>query len=143
MGFKAADYSVCVITNRQNNRLFGMTCAWMMQVDYDKIVCLLGSQSVTGSSIRIGDTVGVSVLNENQKEIALHFGDHHSDEVDKFKNMPLEDNGAILIAGAARQMVCEVMDILHLKEIEEDSLIYLKIRSAKENTDAFLHYGDF
>ena len=45
MGFKALDYSVSVIAIKKKEELLGMTCAWAMQVDYDKMVCLLGAQS--------------------------------------------------------------------------------------------------
>jgi hypothetical protein len=41
-----------------------------MMVDYDKLICLIGSQSVTGKNIAKNDFIGVSALNKKQKDIA-------------------------------------------------------------------------
>jgi flavin reductase (DIM6/NTAB) family NADH-FMN oxidoreductase RutF len=143
MGFKAADYCVTVVAIEKNGRKYGMSCAWMVQVDYDKILCLLGSQSVTGSVICKGDKVGVSTLNKNQNGIALNFGDNHSNEVDKFVGINyINKNGAICICDSSREMYCEVIDVLHLSGIEEDNLLYLKIVDSRENNEDFMHYGD-
>ena len=142
MGYRASDYCISIVALENDNFKYGMTCAWMMQVDYDKIVCLLGSESNTGNVIKIGSYVGVSTLSKNQGEIALKFGDSHSKNVNKFKDVEFENkNGAICIKHASREMFCEVMDILSLKEIE-DKLIYLRIVEYKENNNEFLHYGD-
>lgn len=144
MGFRAMDYSVSILSYEKKDQKFGMTCAWGMQVDYDKLVFLLGSQSQTGNHLEVGDIVGVSVLNSKQKDLALQFGDHHSLEMDKFKNVVYEKEGtAIGFPNSARVMICEVIDILSLKEIEEDNLIYVRIKKSSENGNDFLHYGDF
>ena len=143
MGFHALDYSVSVIAYEKNERKYGMSCAWAMQVDYDKMVCLLGAQSQTGHNIEVGDILGISVLDYTQKDIAIHFGEGHSQEEDKFKDVDYKKEGAaLLIPNATRMLVCEVIDILHLKEIEEDSLIYVRIQASKESGDHFLHYGE-
>ena len=65
------DYSVSVIALKKNERKYGMTCAWFMPVDYDKLVCLLGTQSQTGHAIEKGDIIGVSVLNKSKEQIVL------------------------------------------------------------------------
>lgn len=70
MKYKAFDHGVNIITLEKNHQKMAMTCAWAMQVDYDKILCLLGSQSVTGNTIKKGDYIGISVLGISQKEIA-------------------------------------------------------------------------
>ena len=62
MGFKALDYSVSVIAIKKKEELLGMTCAWAMQVDYDKMVCLLGVQSQTGKALEVGDILGILSL---------------------------------------------------------------------------------
>lgn len=137
------DYSVSVIALKKNERNYGMTCAWFMPVDYDKLVCLLGTQSKTGHAIGKGDIIGVSVLNENQVNIANILGDKHSDEVDKLEGLDYEiKDTAILINNASRKMVCKVIDVLHLEGIEVDNLIYLNILSTEENDEPFLHYSN-
>ena len=120
-----------------------MTCAWAMQVDYDKVMLLLGQQSVTGQKIMPGDIIGVSALSQHQKEIALKLGDEHSDEVDKLEGIQhLEKDGAIYILNAARLMKVEVIEILHPKGIEEDNLIYGKIVEKIETIFPFLNMSD-
>ncbi len=143
MGFHALDYSVSVIAYEKEERKYGMSCAWAMQVDYDKLLCLLGAQSQTGQHLQKGDRIGISVLDKHQKDIAMHFGDSHSLETDKFKNIKYKQEGSvILIPQATRGLVCEVIDILHLDKIDEDQLIYVQIVSSEAMGDDFLHYGD-
>ena len=138
-----SDYSVSVIALNKDNRKYGMTCAWFMPVDYDKLLCLLGAQSKTGHNIKKGDIIGVSVLNENQVDVANLLGDRHSDEVDKFEGVDYEiKDTAILINKASRKMVCKVIDVLHLEGIEVDNLLYLNIVSTEENEENFLHYSN-
>lgn len=143
MSFKALDYSVSVIALEKENKFYGMTCAWATQVDYDKMVCLLGSQSHTQAVIRKGDYIGISVLSRNQRELALHFGEDHSANKNKFETIDyIQKNGAVLLPASARELYCKVIDILHLKGIEEDALLYVEILEGKENGDDFLHYSD-
>ena len=67
------------------------------------------------------------------------LGNNHSDEVDKFKNLDytLKDS-AILINNASVNMVVEVIDILHLPGIEEDSLVYGLIKSYTKSDEEML-----
>lgn len=107
-----------------------MICSWATQVDYDKIVMLLGAQSVTGRNIAKGDIIGVSVLSAWQEDVMETLGNNHSHEVDKFKDLDYTQEGsAILISGASVRMIVEVLDVLHLPGIEEDNLIYGLIKS--------------
>lgn len=137
------DSSVCVIGIEKNNHKYGMTCAWFMPVDYDKLVCLLGEQSETGKVIQKGDIVGVSILSKEQINIANNFGENHSNLINKFDNVNYEiDDTAILINNSTRKMKCKVIDVLHLEGIEVDNLIYLNILTTDENGDDFLHYSE-
>ena len=137
------DYSVSVIAYKKNNINYGMTCSWFMPADYDKLLCLLGTQSVTGHNIQKGDIIGVSILGVDQANIANQLGDNHSNEIDKFLGVDYEiKESAILINNASRKMVCKVIDVLHLEGIEVDNLIYSNILSTEENNDDFLHYSN-
>lgn len=143
MGFRAVDHSVTVIAFEKHGKKYAMTCAWAMMVDYDKLVCLIGSQSVTGKNISKNDFIGVSALNKKQKDIAERLGDVHSDEADKLKDLEVEYNDtAIVIKRASRQMICRVIDILHLPGIEEDNLVYLQIVESEEYNENFLHMSE-
>lgn len=130
MRLNAFNYGANAVCFKKNERKYGMICSWATQVDYDKIVMLLGAQSVTGKNIAKGDIVGVSVLSTMQEDVMNTLGNDHSDEVDKFEelNYTLVDT-AILINDASVTMVVEVIDVLHLAGIEEDNLVYGLIKS--------------
>ena len=120
-----------VIAYIKGGTRYGMTCAWATMIDYERLGMLLGSQSVTGNNLEVGDVVGVSALAKGQKEISLQIGSDHSDKVDKFENVPiLLEKSAILVQNAKVQMVCEVEKILHLTD-ESDRFVILKITSSK------------
>lgn len=134
MGFTAFNYGANVIAFEKENRKYAMTCAWAMQVDYDKILCLLGSQSVSGKAIKKGDIIGVSVLSNLQEAVAFKLGENHSDEVNKLEGIDyIFDDSAILIGGSSKTMKVEVIDVLHLEGIEEDNLVYGKVIKSIEN----------
>lgn len=138
------DGGVNVICFLKNGIKYGMTCAWGMQVDYDKVLMLLGSQSVTGKVLEVGDEVGLCALNNNQVDVSNKLGAKHSDQIDKFKGLNYRiDGNCILFDDSSRVMKAKVIDIIHLKEVEEDNLIYLRILENKKNDDNFLTYSSF
>ena len=134
MEFRAFNYGANAVCFKKNERKYGMICSWATQVDYDKIVMLLGAQSVTGKNISKGDIIGVSVLSTMQADVMDTLGSNHSDEVDKFENLnyTLMDS-AILINDASVNMVVEVINVLHLTGIEEDNLVYGLIKSYNQS----------
>ena len=143
MSFRAMDHSVTVIAYEKAGKKYGMTCAWAMMVDYDKLLLLLGAQSSTAKNIKKNDFIGVSTLSKNQKDLALRLGENHSDEVYKLSGIEKsQDDTAITINQASRTMICRVLDVYHLPKIEEDSLVYLEIVEKEENNDNFLHMSD-
>lgn len=119
---------VNVVAYKKNNHLFGMTCAWMTMVDYDKLVMLLGSQSDTAHALKVGDIIGVSALSSAQEEVANHFGDNHSLKVNKFESASYDEkDGAILIKGAKTRLKCRVFDISRVKGNDEDFLVFAEV----------------
>lgn len=143
MAFMAFNHGVNVVGLVKNSQNYCMTCAWAMQVDYDKVMLLIGQQSVTGQKIMPGDIIGVSALSKYQREIALKLGDEHSNEVDKLEGIQyMEKDGAIFILNAARLMKVEVIEILHPRGIEGDNLVYGKIVEKIETIFPFLNMSD-
>lgn len=135
MKLSAFNYGANAVSFIKNGKKYGMICAWAMQADYDKILMLLGAQSVTGKNIVKGDIIGVSSLNENQEDIVNALGSSHSDDTDKFTNVKHTINdSAILIDDASNCMVVEVLDVLHLDGIEKDNLVYGVVKSFVSNT---------
>ena len=105
-----------------------------MQADYDKILMLLGAQSITGKNISKGDIIGVSALNENQEDVVEVLGQNHSDDTDKFSNIKYTiKDSAIVIDDASNCMIVEVLDVLHLEGIEGDNLVYGLVKSFERN----------
>lgn len=130
MKLSAFNYGANAVSFIKNEKKYGMICAWAMQADYDKILMLLGAQSVTGKNISKGDIIGVNALNENQQDVVEALGDGHSDTADKFKNIKYTvKDSAILIDDASNRMIVEVIDVLHLEGIEQDNLIYGLVKS--------------
>ena len=143
MSFMAFNHSVSVVGFVRNNQKYCMTCAWAMQVDYDKVLMLLGAQSVTGNKILKGDMIGVSALIKYQRDIALQIVDGHSDEMDKLKGVQYQvSTDALYILNAARIMKVRVLEVMHLKGIESDNLIYGQIVEKIETVLPFLNMSD-
>ena len=141
---RAFNHTVNVVAYCKDNKKYAATIAWGMQVDYDKVVLLMGSQSVTGNNIKKDDIIGVSALNKDQISTANQLGDNHSSEVDKLNGILVNTEGsAITIKDASREMIVKVIDVLHLEKIEEDNLIYGEVISFKENNNSFLNYIEY
>ena len=87
MGFNAFNYGANAVCFEKNGRKYGMICSWATQVDYDKVVMLLGAQSATGRNIAKGDIIGVSVLSAEQEDVMERLGNHHSDQMDKLAGL--------------------------------------------------------
>ncbi len=139
MGFRAFNYGANAVCFQKNDRKYGMICSWATQVDYDKIVMLLGAQSVTAKNIFKGDIIGVSVLSVLQEDVMNTLGSNHSDEVDKFKDIDYNViDSAILINNASVNMVVEIIEVLHLAGIEEDNLVYGVIKSYTKGDNPML-----
>lgn len=120
-----------VVAYEKDNKKYAMTCAWCMQCDYEELLLLIGSQSITGKHLQVNDIVGISSLSSNQMDIASHYGENHSDTYDKFKGQKYhKENSAILIDGAKVKMVCKINDISHVKGNDEDLLVHVKILKA-------------
>lgn len=136
MEYRVFSYNANAVCFRKNGHNFGMICSWVTQVDYDKIVMLIGAQSVTGKNISRGDIIGVSVLSEKQEHVMNTLGNNHSNETDKFDNIDFTVSGsAILINNSSVNMIVEVLDILHLPGIEEDNLVYGLIKSCTRSKE--------
>lgn len=139
MGSDVFHYGANAVCFEKSGRKYGMICSWATQVAYDRILMLLGAQSVTGRHITKGDIIGVSVLSTLQEDVMNTLGSGHSDEVDKFGNLDYTLVGsAILINNASVNMVVEVIDVLHLPGVEEDNLVYGLVKSCTQSDAAML-----
>ena len=136
---------VNAIGYKKNNINYIMACAWVTHVDFDKLLILLGNQSDTGNNLKEGDIFGVSGLSDDQKDIALKIGDHHSTKINKVEDIDFEyHEEAILIQNAKTNLVCRVIKVIHLERIEMDNLIYAEvILKTKDDSKKFLSMDEF
>lgn len=141
MELKAFLMGCNIVAYQKGNQRYGMCCSWAQMLDYDRIGLLLGSQSVTGKHIVVGDIIGVSALAEPQIEIARHFGRGHSDKYDKFAGYPVTwDETAILIPHSRVQMTCLVEEVLHIPKENHDYFIVCKVlRFEQDESKPFLN----
>lgn len=126
-----------VISLSKGKSNFGMTCAWATQVDYDKIIMLIGGQSETGKELEINGKVGFSALNNEQIDIAIRFGTSHSLNSDKFgQSMELID-GVPVVKNATREIVGKVISI---NNYDGDLLVTIQVENMKTNSKPFLTF---
>ena len=143
MKLEAVDHCASVIALEKGGKRYGMCCAWAMNADYDRVVCLIGSQSTTGRAIAKGDVVGFSNLLRSQAAIAAKLGDGHSDSMDKFEGIDIDvDGGAITIPGSRVVMKCQVIDVLSLPGQDGDRLVYMQILDGVKNGGDALRMSD-
>lgn len=140
MSLKAFNSGCNAVAYQKNGKNYAMCCAWAQMINYDLLTMLLGSQSVTGNNIQVGDVIGVSGLASEQLSITEALGEGHSDTTDKLKNIKYHTNGtAVLIDGAKTNLVCKVIDIIHKDYIEGDNLIVLQVlKEASDSEKTFL-----
>lgn len=135
MKFRPFNQTVSILAFKKDKDIYAATYAWFTQVGEEQVIGLLGEQSITTANLKIGDYCGISVCSKEQKEIAAYIGDTHSNEVDKLLGLPyfVDATGAITLKGSKATMIAKVVDIIHLKEIEDDSLVYFKVIEYHEN----------
>lgn len=132
-----------VLAFEKEGKKYAMVCAWSTHIEYDVIGMLVGAQSLTGKAIKVGDKVGVSALALGQEKICLQLGENHSDNPEKFKNVPFtKKDGALLLEGSKNQMECEVIKIMKITD-PDDNFIVMKILDSKsDKTKTFLPLND-
>lgn len=126
-----------VISLVKNKKEYGMTCAWATQVDYDKVIMLIGGQSETGKQITEGMKIGFSALNEKQADIAIRFGTSHSLETSKFNHDMEYLSNVPVVKNATREIVGKVLDI---RRFDEDLLIIIQVEEMKTSPVSFLTF---
>jgi flavin reductase (DIM6/NTAB) family NADH-FMN oxidoreductase RutF len=136
MKFRPFNQTVSILAFKKEKEIYAATYAWFTQVGESEVVGLLGEQSITTHNLKVGDYCGISVCSKEQLDVALYIGDTHSNEVDKLLGLPyfVDATGAITLKNSKVTMILKVIDIIHLKDIEADSLVYFKIVEYKENS---------
>lgn len=139
------DHSINAVAHRKGGINYAMACAWACRLSDTTMICSLGPQSATGNALEPGDRVGFSNLASDQLDIAFALGarPEHSGDVDKLVGIEhIDHDGAITIAGASTQVVCEVVDILHLAGAESENCVLLRMLECESSGKPALHIAD-
>jgi flavin reductase (DIM6/NTAB) family NADH-FMN oxidoreductase RutF len=121
--FDVLTYGCYIITASWENRLYGMTCSWATQIDKDRILLVMNKESSTAKAILKSGKFGISVLTRKQKQLALKFGEGHSDTRDKFEKVDYEigKTGVPLLIGAHKLIECALEET----SITKDESIFI------------------
>ena len=83
---------VCIIGSGYNDKVNGMTAAWVSQVSFDPVLVMVavGKERHTHKMIEKSGIFSISVLDENQIDLAKHFGFKSGKNIDKFADIAYE-----------------------------------------------------
>lgn len=107
----------------------GLICSWAMQINPDEILLAIGHQSHTGKLIRVGDYIGITVLNTSQKQLCLEFGMKSSRDLDKFTGIDYEVkfDTAILLKQGCKFIVGRVLAVVEIDTRQYADVFHCKI----------------
>jgi flavin reductase (DIM6/NTAB) family NADH-FMN oxidoreductase RutF len=104
---------VFVITSKWNDKINGMTAAWVSQVSFKPrlLAVAIAPQRYTYELIKNSGMFCINVLGKDQIELAKHFGFKSGKNVNKFENISykLSMNGCPVLKDALAYFECEVM----------------------------------
>ncbi|WP_051920548.1 flavin reductase family protein [Thermodesulfobacterium hydrogeniphilum] len=105
---------VFVITSKWNDKINGMTAAWVSQVSFKPrlLSVAIAPQRYTYELIKQSGIFCINVLSKNQIELAKHFGFKSGKKVNKFENISYKTafNGSPVLLDAIAYFECRVMD---------------------------------
>ncbi len=109
-------HGVYVLATRRGRETSGMTAAWVTQVS-EKPPCLAISvrgDRYTHDHIMQSATFSLSVLRDDQVDVATHFGETSGEYVDKFLGVPygLTPSGSPHLLDCLAYLDCRVLDTM-------------------------------
>jgi flavin reductase (DIM6/NTAB) family NADH-FMN oxidoreductase RutF len=121
---------VNVVCAAHEGRRSGLAVAWAMQVSVNKVLICVGKQSATRAMILESGAFGLSVLAEDQIELARLFGTKSSRDVDKFADLGVhtDETGSPLLDACALCLDCRVVDVF---DVDSQKLILGEVVAAE------------
>ncbi|MEJ7630872.1 MAG: flavin reductase family protein [Rubrobacteraceae bacterium] len=109
-------HGVYVLATRRGRETSGMTAAWVTQVS-EKPPCLAVSvrgDRYTHDHIMQSATFSLSVLRDDQVDVATHFGETSGEYADKFLGVPygLTPSGSPHLLDCLAYLDCRVLDTM-------------------------------
>ncbi len=115
---------VFIITTQANDKINGMTAAWVSQVSFKPrlLSVAIAPQRYTYELIEKSRVFCINVLSEDQVELAKHFGFTSGRKVNKFENIPYKYalKGSPVLLSSVAYFECEVT---HLYETGDHILV--------------------
>jgi len=104
---------VYVISARYNDKINGMTAAWVSQVSFDPVLVMVAvaKERHTHKMIEKSGIFSISVLDENQIDLAKHFGFKSGKDIDKFTEVAYDTHstGAPVLKDCLAYLDCKVV----------------------------------
>ena len=111
---KAITHGVYIVTARTENRINGMTAAWISQVSMNPALLMvsIAPARFTYGLIKESGYFAINVLAEGQEGLAQSFGFRSGRKHDKFQNIPYFDapNGSPVLNDAMAFFECKLTD---------------------------------
>ena len=111
---KGITHGVYIVTARTENRINGMTAAWISQVSMNPALLMvsIAPARFTYGLIKESGYFAINVLAEGQEGLAQSFGFRSGRKHDKFQNIPFFDapNGSPVLKGAMAFFECKLTD---------------------------------
>ena len=111
---KAITHGVYIVTARTEDRINGMTAAWISQVSMNPALLMvsIAPARFTYGLIKESGYFAINVLAEGQEGLAQSFGFRSGRKHDKFQNIPYFDapNGSPVLNDAMAFFECKLTD---------------------------------
>ena len=110
------NHGVNVVCAQHEETRAGLAVAWATQLTTDRVLICVGKQSATRDVILDSGAFGLSVLREDQIELARLFGTQSSRDVDKFEHLDWHtaETGSPLMDDCAAALDCTVDTVFEL-----------------------------
>ena len=129
-------HGVNVVCARHEGRHGGLAVAWATQVGVDRVLICVGSQSATRELILSSGAFGLSVLRNDQRDLARAFGTRSSRDVDKLEEISYHtaQTGSPLLDDCAMALDC-LVETVH--ERGDAKLIVGRIVAAERRSEQY------
>jgi len=111
--FRKMTNGVYVITTRYEDKVNGMTAAWVTRVSFSPPLVLVsvGKTRFTHELIKKGKIFAINILKEGQIGIGKHFGFQSGKKVNKFANIPYDTSftGSPILKEVAGYLDCSLV----------------------------------
>ncbi|MBT1248757.1 MULTISPECIES: flavin reductase family protein [unclassified Thermosipho (in: thermotogales)] len=107
--------STVVVTMRLNDKINGISVAWITRVSINpKLIAIsIGKERFSYLLLKSSSFFGVNILSKFQKDLAIHFGSVSGRDYDKFEGIDYElsKNGIPILKGIVGYIECEIVRI--------------------------------